>query len=82
MPKKLISTVLLKDMKKSYEREVGHLSIALDFNQIDYTTLKKRFQTIVREEKSISLANVKLASSNNNTNTNNKNGGGGRLRII
>ena len=32
MPKELISTVLLKNMEKSYERETGHLNIALDLN--------------------------------------------------
>jgi hypothetical protein len=43
MPKELISIVLLKGIEKSYKREIDHLSIALDFNQIDYMILKEYF---------------------------------------
>ena len=42
MPKELISTILLKDMKKLYERKASHLNITLDLDQIEYQILKER----------------------------------------
>jgi len=69
MPKELISTVLLKGMEKSHEREAGHLSMALDLGQIEYKALKERLQTIAREEKSMSLASVQTPANSNVNNT-------------
>ena len=81
MPKELISTVLLKGMEKSYARETSHLSMALDLNQINYQTLKERLQTIAREEKSMSLANVRAPQPANNNNNGGNTGRGGKPKV-